>query len=322
LSVLCIGAVQASQGNLAVGKMMAAYALVSGMLPAIDRLLGAVISLQGADVAARRMQDILLLDQEEDAGALTIGRISRLEIMNGSFAWHRSGPLFHQLNLSLQRGRLTALFGPSGSGKSTLVGILQRKYELEKGGLLLNGKAGGQFRLSDYRKRVGVVPQEIHVFMSTVAENILAGRKFEGIDAIMKRLDPFGIRPFFERLGGPGTITGEGGRRLSGGETQWLGLLRALYDRPDVLIVDEGLSSLDIEIERILFTIIKAYSRDHAALLVTHDMRLIRMADYLYIIEKGRIAYEGRPELAPSSAYMDSPVGTDVINANALEIPI
>jgi ATP-binding cassette subfamily B protein len=322
LSVLCISAVQAAQGRLAVGKMMAAYALVSGMLPAIDRLLGAVVSLQGADVAARRMQDILLLDQEEDAGALTISRIHRLEIMNGSFAWHRSGPLFHELNLSLERGRLTALSGPSGSGKSTLVWILQRKYELEKGGLLLNGKHGRQYRLSDYRKAVAVVPQEMHVFTGTIVENILVGRKFEGFEPFMKRLEPFGIQLFLKRLGGPGALIGEGGRRLSGGETQWLGFLRSLYDRPDVLIVDEGLSSLDIEIERILFTIIKAYSRDHAALLVTHDMRLIRMADYVYMLEKGRIAYEGRPELAPSTLYGDSPVGMDAVNANASEVPV
>ncbi|MBN2318442.1 MAG: ATP-binding cassette domain-containing protein [Acidobacteria bacterium] len=322
LSVLCIGAAEVSAGRLAMGKMMAAYALVSGMIPAIDRLLGAIISLQGADVAARRMQDILLLDQEEDAGSLTISRICRLEIMNGSFSWHRAGPLFHQLNLCLEKGRLTALFGPSGSGKSTLVGILQRKYELEKGGLLLNGKQGRQYRLSDYRKAAGVVPQEIHVFTGTIVENILAGRKFEGIDAFMKRLEPFGIQLFLKRFGRPGTLIGEGGRRLSGGETQWLGLLRALYDMPDVLIVDEGLSSLDIEIERILFTIIRAYSREHAVLLVTHDMRLIRMADYVYMMEKGRIAYEGRPELAPSSVCADFPVRAGIVHANAAEVPV
>ena len=93
------------------------------------------------------------------------------------------------------------------------------------------------------------------------------------------------------------TLLGEDGRKLSGGEKQMLALIRALFDLPEVLIIDEGFSAIDIEIENLIFNSLKEYSKNHAVLIVTHDLRTISKTDYLYILENGTISEKGEPNV-------------------------
>ena len=93
------------------------------------------------------------------------------------------------------------------------------------------------------------------------------------------------------------TLLGEDGRKLSGGEKQMLALIRALFDFPEVLIVDEGFSAIDIEIENLIFNSLKEYSKNHSVLIVTHDLRTISKTDYLYILANGTISEKGEPNV-------------------------
>jgi len=295
--ILTIGAVYVIRDRLMLGQMMASYSLLANILPAINRFVEANIALQGANIAAQRLRDILLVNQEKSEGKLPFKMKEKLTFSNGVFSWSRSQPLFRGVTLSIEKGKLVSLWGKSGSGKSTLVQILQRKYFLSEGQILVDKTPAEQFDLAEYRKAIAVVPQEIKVFNGTIIENITVGREVKNYNEIIQRIKQLGLYSFISRFdAGLFTLLGEDGRKLSGGETQMLALIRALYDYPEVLIIDEGFSGMDIEIENLIFEALRQYAIDHAILIITHNLRIISNTDYIYILQNGSIVESGKPE--------------------------
>ena len=297
MSLLSYGAILVIRDKLLLGQMMAAYSLLTNILPAIARFVEANIALQGANIAAQRLRDILLVQQEMNSGTLPFRMKNRLSVLNGVFSWPRSKDLFRGLSLSLEKGKLVSLWGRSGTGKSTLVQILQRKYYLSEGQILVDEIPAELFNLEGYRKAIAVVPQEIKLFNKTIIENITVGRKLKSIDDIMHRISCFGLESFVSMFDqGLYTLLGEDNRKLSGGEMQLLALIRALIDHPEVLIIDEGFSAMDVEIENLIFNTLKEYVKDHAVMIITHNLRTISLTDFVYILANGSIAESGKPE--------------------------
>ena len=296
--LLSLGAIFVAKENLLLGQMMAAYSLLTNILPAIGRFVGANISLQGANIAAQRLRDILLVEKEKNDGKLSFQMDEKITVEKGNFSWTKSKHLFDDLTLSIEKGKITSLWGKSGAGKSTLVQILERKYQLNNGQLLVDNIAAEKIDLNDYRKNISVIPQTIKVFNGTIAENITVGREVKSFEEIGQRIQQLGMETFISRFEyGLFTLLGEDGRKLSGGEKQMLALIRALFDLPEVLIIDEGFSAIDIEIENLIINSLKKYSKDHAVLIVTHDLRTISKTDYLYILENGTISEKGEPNV-------------------------
>ena len=297
ISLLSYGAILVIQNRLLLGQMMAAYSLLTNVLPAIARFVEANITLQGANIAAQRLREILLIGQEMNSGTLPFRMKNRLSISNGVFSWPRSKDLFRGLNLSLEKGKLVALWGRRGTGKSTLVKILQRKYYLSKGQILVDEIPAEHFHLEGYRKAIAVVPQKIKLFNKTIIENITMGRNLKSIDNIIYRINCFGLDSFISMFDqGLFTLLGEDNRKLSGGEMQLLALIRALIDYPEVLIIDEGFSAMDVEIENLIFNTVREYAKDHAVMIITHNLRMISKTDFVYILANGSIAESGKPE--------------------------
>lgn len=308
ISLLTIGAIWVIKDRLMLGQMMAAYSLLANILPAINSFVEANIALQGANIAAQRLRDILLVDREQSHGKLPFVMKEKLTVANAGFSWPKGRQLFRGLNLSLEKGKLLSLWGASGSGKSTLVQILQRKYPLLEGQLLVDETPVEHFDLSVYREYVAVVPQNIKLFNGTIADNIMVGRQISSFDEIIQMINRFGLDSFISRFDqGIFTLVGEDSRKLSGGEMQMLALIRALFDYPEVVIIDEGFSSIDIEIENLIFDTLKEYAKEHAVLIITHNLRTIAQTDYIYILENGSIVECGEPEdlIADNKSYFN-----------------
>lgn len=294
VSFLSYGAILVIENKLLLGQMIASYSLLANILPAISNYVIASIELQGAHIAARRLRDILLAKQEQEKGNIPFKVNKSINIINGSFSWPKSDYLFKDLNLSIEKGKITSLWGKSGTGKSTLVQILQRKYQLTQGEILVDNIQAEKILLSHYRHSIAVIPQTIKLFNGTLAENITVGREVKSIDEILNRIQKMSLNSFINRFQyGLLTILGEDSRKLSGGEMQMLGLIRALYDCPEVLIIDEGFSAMDIEIENILFNTLKEYAEDHIILNITHNLRIILQTDYIYLLDDGKIIEHG-----------------------------
>ena len=151
--------------------------------------------------------------------------------------------------------------------------------------------------LADYRKNIALVPQQIKVFNGTLADNIICGRTTVNIHELFDIIKSFKLDFFpawFEQ--GLFTILGEDNRQLSGGEKQILGLIRALLEKPQVLIIDEGLNAIDIESESQIHNIIQIYAQNHLVLLISHNLKTILKAERINILDQGKIVQTGSAE--------------------------
>jgi len=278
--------------------------------------------LQGAFVAIRRLMDLLLVEKEKDSGKKPFEMNNSLNIKQAKFSWAANKQLFQNLDMQLPKGKIVSLWGPSGVGKSTLVQIIHRKYEPERGKILLDGIPADEIKLGDYRKNIGVVPQHVKLFNGTIGENILLGRPTNSLDEQKELITRYGFSNFFSRFEyGLYTRIGEDGRILSGGEKQMVGLARALFDRPEILIIDEGLTALDREIETLIFTILFQYAKNHAVLINTHNLRNILKTDYLYVMKNGSIIQHGVPDhLLQSEGYFKSVFGGENVSIEKLKV--
>ena len=296
MSLLSFGAILVIKQVLLLGEMMAAYSLLANMLPAVNRLVGANIALQGASVAVHRLMDLLLVEQEEDSGTHPFRMQEAVNVTDVAFSWPKGQSLYSGLTLKIPKGRITSLWGVSGSGKSTLVKILQRKYEIADGSIMIDSAPIDNIELNDYRKNIAVVPQEIKIFNGTMLENILVGRAAKDMDEVVHRVEQLGLSSFLSRFEyGLLTLIGEEGRQLSGGEVQLLALIRALYASPEILILDEGISAIDAEIEYFIFNVLRNYAAKHAVFIITHNLQTIMKTDYVYFLENGLISQSGQP---------------------------
>ena len=295
-TVLLLGAFAISQDQMKLGEMIACYSLVTHIIPAVNRSIEVNISVQGAFVAIRRLMDLLLVEKEKDCGQKPFQMKTSLHIEQAKFSWSASKELFQELDLLLQKGQLISLWGPSGEGKTTLVQLINRKYRPQTGKILLDGIPADDIRLADYRKNIAVVPQQVKLFNGTIGENIVLGRPTTSLKEQKDLIHRYGFSDFFSRFDyGLYTRVGEDGRILSGGEKQMIGLARALYDRPEILIIDEGLTALDREIESLILSILSQYAREHSVLINTHNFRIIMKTDYLYVLKDGFIIQQGKP---------------------------
>jgi ATP-binding cassette subfamily B protein len=297
VAVLIFGAMAISKDQMKLGEMIASYSLLSYIIPAINRSIEANISMQGAFVAIRRLMDLLLVEKEKDLGDKPFEMKNSLKIEQAAFSWSANKQLFQNLDMRLPKGKLISLWGPSGEGKTTLVQMIHRKYQPEGGKILLDGVPADEIKLADYRRNIAVVPQQVKLFNGTIAENIVLGRPTTSSEDLKELIIRYGFSSFFTRFEyGLYTKIGEDGRILSGGEKQMIGLARALFDRPEILIIDEGLTALDREIETLIFAILLHYANNHSVLINTHNFRIIMKTDYLYVLKKGFIIQQGDPK--------------------------
>jgi len=296
IALLTTGAALVMDKEMLLGRFIAAYSLLSWILPSIQTLVAGLVEFQAAQVAAQRMMDLLSIEPEKNEGSLIIQGALTVRVERLAFAYAKSLPLLQEVSLTIPAGRITSLWGPSGAGKSTLVQLIQRKYPPLSGEICFNGTRCEDLELTHLRTLIGVVPQSIGVFNASLAENILLGRSAVGLQEIEERLAACGLGTLCRRFElGLRTLLGEEGRRLSGGELELLGLARALFAEPALLIVDEGFSAMDVELQRALGRVIRRYSRNHAVLLITHNLETLRETDYLYLLVQGRITEQGDP---------------------------
>jgi len=244
MGVLGFASRQVLLQNLQTGELMALLGLASSLLPSVANLALLAVPLNEAKVAFERMYEFVGLDPEpadENPDAMPPETFESIALRDLTFRFPGRAALLSGVSLRLQRGKIVGLIGESGSGKSTLVQILERFYAAESGQIMVNDAYPlTQIPLAAWRQRVAAVPQEVAVFNGTLLDNVLLGQEAtpEAIEAFFAQ-EPF--RAFVESLPqGLLTLVGEEGINLSGGQKQWVGLMRALWSSPQVLLLDEA----------------------------------------------------------------------------------
>jgi ATP-binding cassette subfamily B protein len=284
------GALLVVQGELLIGSLIAGYTLLVGILPSVARIIQGIVSFQEASTAASRLRDLLLTPTEKWDGGSGLAEIQTIELIRGKVEWSDGTRPFDEASLLLHKGEMVGLIGTNGSGKSTIIRILGRSLTLSGGSLLVNDIPAETTSLSDYRARVILLPNEVRIIGGTLADNVLFGRNVRGIEVLEALVDRLGLGSFMERFRDRwATRIGEGGRRISSGERQIIGLMRALLIPPDLLLVDEGIGSTDEGNTALVLEALRAFSRSMMVLVVSHDSRVHAVVDRLYRFSDGRI---------------------------------
>lgn len=209
----------------------------------------------------------------------------------------RHGALFN-VNFQIKAGEKVALVGRSGAGKTTIVYLLMRAYDPDQGQIIIDGNDLRILDLSQYRKQIGLVEQNVNLFDETLRYNILFGLNGNGqtvTEAELQRVCRLAcIDRFFHRLeNGLDTIIGERGIRLSGGERQRVGIARAIIKNPQVLIFDEATSNLDSESEAAIRESITNVSRGKTTIIIAHRLSTIKNVDRVLVVDQGKLVGQG-----------------------------
>ena len=289
--ILSLGAWKVVAEGLKTGEFMAIIQMVGLLMPAAGRLALTNIQLQEARVAFDRMFEFTSIKPEygkEDDSRQAVTCFRKLEVKNLSFRFPGRKQLLKNISFRIEQGEMIALLGESGCGKSTTLQIIQKFYKHENGEIKVNDNDWNDISVVSWRKLIGVVPQQVKIFNGTVLDNICVGDTSQEAENIISFCRTNGFDPYFSQLPqGYATIIGEEGINLSGGQQQLIALARALYQKPQLLILDEATSAMDRNTEAFILELLHKMKRELSVIMVTHRVKTAKKADRIYVIEEG-----------------------------------
>ncbi|MBE9039854.1 ABC transporter ATP-binding protein [Oscillatoriales cyanobacterium LEGE 11467] len=218
-----------------------------------------------------------------------------LVLKNVTFTFpEKSKPTLKGINLHIYKGTLTALVGASGSGKSTLVDIIMRFRDPNEGSIRVDGIDLKEFQIESWQKSIAVVSQNTFLFHASIRENIIySSPNATELEIIEVAKKAYAYEFIQELPQGFDTVVGNRGTKLSGGQCQRIAIARALLRNPDILILDEATSSLDINSERIVQQAIEQISIDRTVIAIAHRLSTIKKADNIIVLKEGIVVEQG-----------------------------
>ena len=231
-----------------------------------------------------------------------------IEFKNVTYSYDETQEVLHDVSLRLEKGRKLALVGPSGGGKTTLCHLLPNFYKLEQGSICIDGEDIRNLTLDSLRRNIGIVQQDVFLFVGTIRENILYGRPDATDEEVYEAARRANIHDYIMTLEkGYDTQIGERGIKLSGGQKQRLSIARVFLKDPAILILDEATSALDNTTEVLIQQALDELCAGRTTLVVAHRLSTIRNADEIAVVMKGRITERGTHDelIAAGGTYKD-----------------
>jgi ATP-binding cassette, subfamily C, bacteriocin exporter len=296
--------------KLTVGELVALLGMASNIIPSANRLVVSNIQIQEALVAFDRMFEFTAMERENLIPCLWLGRPStssqergavsdkndfpaenlEVTLQNISFRFPGRKQILKNVSLQIKKGEMVALLGESGGGKSTLMQIIQKFYNPEDGSIEVNGLNLQSIDTIAWRNCIGCVPQEVKIFNGNLLYNITLSDQPEDYQRAIQFCEEKGFVKFFNEFPqGYLTLLGEEGINISGGQKQLVALARALFRKPQLLLLDEATAAMDKHTEAFILSILEQERKSMAILMVTHRTKTAEVCDRIYELEKGEM---------------------------------
>ena len=251
-----------------------------------------------ADATTSLVKLFEILDEEEDiaetAASKDVPVNGRVEYEGVSFGYKSYEPVLREVGFTVEPGEMIGIVGRSGAGKSTLINLMMRLYDPNTGKITVTGEDLRDVSPRRLHERVGVVFQDSFLFAGTIYDNILYAKPDAKPDEVVAACKAANAHEFIMKTAdGYDTLIGESGYTLSGGERQRLAIARAIIKNPQLLILDEATSSLDLETESIIQESLNTLVHKRTTIAIAHRLSTLRAANRLIVLEKGRIAETG-----------------------------
>jgi ABC-type multidrug transport system fused ATPase/permease subunit len=287
------------QGHITPGGLMAFITLIWKMSEPFNRIVGIITNFQNTMVKAKGLFEVMD-EKEEDLHTGIMVREGAPQISFHDVTFNYNSEVYEVLrnvDFQIQSGSTVALVGPSGSGKSTLVRLLYRFYNPQAGDIAINGTSIKEYSISDLRKSMSIVSQDVFIFDGTIRENLTLVDPDITEAELMKALEYSQALEFVCKLpDGLDTRVGERGIKLSHGQKQRISIARAILKKSSIIILDEPTSALDIDTELSFQQSLNQWSEHCTKIIIAHRLSTIRDADYILFLEEGRIIEQGKPQ--------------------------
>ena len=299
--ILIAGGMFLYSGRISFGDYSTFIVSVNLFISPVNTLISFMEQFQNGVSGFRRFVEIMEEEPESDAqSARELKDIKGvIEFKNVSFSYDVTKEVLHNVDLRLEKGQKLALVGPSGGGKTTLCHLLPGFYKLEEGNgaILIDGQDMKTLTLESIRKNIGIVQQDVFLFVGTIKENILYGRPDATDEEVFEAARRANIHDYIMTLeNGYDTEIGERGVKLSGGQKQRLSIARVFLKDPAILILDEATSALDNTTEVLIQQALDELCKGRTTLVVAHRLSTIRNADEIAVIMNGQVTERGTHE--------------------------
>lgn len=305
IAIIWCGGKSVDTGSITQGEVIALVNYMNQILLALVALANLIVIITKAQASAVRVNEVFdtLTTISDGEGASSDDTDIAVEFKDVSFSYYSSSDdALENISFKVKKGETVGIIGATGSGKSTLVNLIPRFYDVSSGEVIVNGSDVRRYTLKSLRERIGIVPQKAVLFKGTIRENML-WRDINATDEqIEKALEISQSLDFVkEKQGYLDAKILQGGKNLSGGQRQRLTIARALVGEPDILILDDSSSALDLATDSHLRKAIRESTDGMTVFIVSQRISSVRNADKILVLDDGRLAGTGtHTELAES----------------------
>lgn len=298
LIVVGYGAYRISVGTLTISTLIAFVIYAFQMMTPMSSISGFIGEYHKANGAIKSLNNIMNNNEVEFTGNIEYKFLHELSFNQITFGY-KDKPMLSDISFTIKRGESLTIVGPSGSGKTTLINLLEKFYHPESGSITIDNINISHLNTYELRKNIGIVSQGSSLISGTILDNLLYGLDEDQIDEskIREALKYANLQEFVDRQKDKlNTNIGESGDKLSGGEKQRLNIARLFLKNPDIILLDEPTSNLDIESRNLVLESINKLTKDKTVIKVTHNLEEVKPGDNVLFIEDGEIVCEGSHE--------------------------
>ena len=299
--VLLCGAAMIAGNTLTVSDLIAFLLYISNFVEPVKKLVNFTEQFQNGYTGFERFYEILSISPEiqdsPDAVSLSAPLRGEIDFKEVFFRYQTGEPVLKNVTLHVRPGEYIALVGPSGVGKTTLCSLIPRFYEVSSGAVLIDGIDIRTMKQDQLHNNIGIVQQDVYLFMGTAMENIRYGRPNATDEEVIEAAKKANAHDFITALPeGYHTDIGQRGVKLSGGQKQRLAIARVFLKNPPILIFDEATSALDNESERVVQASLESLAQNRTTFVIAHRLSTVHNANRILVLTENGIAEEGSHE--------------------------